>query len=53
MTTFAKIGTLIVATGLVTTLVLPGRQTSSVLSSLFSGISKWQATAMGSTAVAK
>jgi len=53
MTTFAKIGTLIVATGLVTTLILPGRQTPAVLNALFGGVSKWQATAMGSNSVAK
>lgn len=53
MTTFAKIGTLIVATGLVTTLVLPGRQTPAVLNALFGGISKWQGTAMGSKTTAK
>lgn len=47
MTGFMKIATLIVATGMVTTLVLPGRQTSKVLDSLFGGVSKWQATSMG------
>ncbi|MBW5252048.1 hypothetical protein JGS39_24115 [Streptomyces sp. P01-B04] len=47
MNAFTKVATLIVATGLVTTLVLPGRQTDKVLSALFGGVSKWQATAMG------
>lgn len=47
MNTFSKIATLIVGTGLVTTLVLPGRQTSKVLDSLFKGVSRWQGTAMG------
>lgn len=53
MTTFAKIGVLLVATGMATTLTMPGRQTASIIEKLFGGISKWQATSMGSTSVAK
>lgn len=47
MNTFGKIATLIVATGMVTTLVMPKHQTSKVLDSLFKGVSRWQGTAMG------
>lgn len=47
MTAFTKIATLLVATGMVTTLVMPGRQTSKVLDSLFKGLSRWQGTSMG------
>lgn len=42
-----KVATLIAATGLVTTLVLPGRRTDKVITATFSGLSKWQKTAMG------
>lgn len=42
-----KIGTIIATTGLITTLVLPGRRTDKVIAALFSGIAKWQKAAMG------
>lgn len=42
-----KIFVLIAATGLVTALVLPGRQTASVLNAGFNGISKWTKVAQG------
>jgi hypothetical protein len=32
---------------MVTTLILPGRQTASVLTAFFNGISSWTGTAMG------
>ncbi|MEU9048376.1 hypothetical protein AB0D63_43310 [Kitasatospora sp. NPDC048343] len=47
LTTFEKIGMGIVAVALVTTLVLPQRQTPQVLNSLFAGLSSWTGTAMG------
>lgn len=47
MNAVTKVATLIVATGLITTLVLPGRQTDKVLNALFGGVSKWQSVAMG------
>jgi len=45
--TFQKVAVLIAATGLATTLVLPGRQTPAVVNSLFGGLAKWQQKAMG------
>lgn len=47
MSTFEKIGMGIVAIAMATTLVLPGRQTSAVIKSLFGGLSDWTGTAMG------
>lgn len=47
MSTFEKIGMGIVGVAMVATLVLPGRQTASVLTSFFNGISEWTGTAMG------
>lgn len=47
MNGFQKVAILIAATGLITTLVLPGRQTASVLSAGFSGVSKWTKVAQG------
>lgn len=42
-----KVMVIIAATGLVTALVLPGRQTASVLSAGFKGISDWTKVAQG------
>ncbi|MFG2848493.1 hypothetical protein ACGF12_35840 [Kitasatospora sp. NPDC048296] len=47
LTTFEKIGMGIVGVALITTLVLPQRQTPQVISSLFNGLSSWTGTAMG------
>lgn len=47
MTTFEKIGTGIVGVALITTLVLPKRETARVLDALFGGLSQWTGTAMG------
>lgn len=47
MSTFEKIGMGIVGVAMVATLVLPGRQTGSVLTAFFNGISEWTGTAMG------
>lgn len=42
-----KVFVLIAATGLVTALVLPGRQTAKVLDSAFGGVTKWTKVAQG------
>lgn len=47
MTDFMKILTIIAATGMITTLVLPGRQTAKVIDATFSGLSKFQKAAQG------
>lgn len=47
MSGFQKVAVIIAATGLVTTLVLPGRKTAQVTTAAFSGITKWQKAAMG------
>lgn len=47
MNTVQKVAVLIAGTGLITALVLPGRQTPAVVNSVFGGISKWQKTSMG------
>jgi len=47
MSTFAKIGVIIAATGLVTALVLPGRTTASVIGSGFTGLTSWTKAAQG------
>jgi hypothetical protein len=47
MSGLQKVAVLIAATGLVTALVLPGRQTASVLSAGFNGISSWTKVAQG------
>lgn len=48
-----KVVTLMVLTGLVTTLMLPDRKTTQVLGALFNGASKFQATNMGLKSVPK
>ena len=47
MNTFQKVAVLIAATGMVTAMVLPGRQTAKVTDSFFNGISKWTKVAQG------
>lgn len=47
MTDLTRIGTLIVATGMLTTALLPKRQTVGALNAFFNGMSRWQGTAMG------
>jgi hypothetical protein len=47
MTAFAKIGVIIAATGLITTLVLPGRKTADVVKAGGTAISQWTKTAQG------
>lgn len=42
-----KVMVIIAATGLVTALVLPGRQTAAVLGAGFKGISDWTKVAQG------
>ncbi len=46
MSTVQKVAVLIAATGLLTTAVLPGRQTPQVIGAVFNGVSKWQRTAI-------
>lgn len=47
MSGFQRVAVLIAATGLVTTLVLPGRTTASVLSAGFNGLTSWTKAAQG------
>jgi len=47
VSTFEKIGLGIVGVAMVTTMVLPGRKTADVIGALFSGLSGWTGTAMG------
>jgi hypothetical protein len=47
MGTFAKIAVIIAATGLVTTLVLPGRKTADVTKAGFAGLTAWTKAAQG------
>lgn len=47
MSGFQKVAVIIAATGLITTMVLPGRQTASVLSAGFTGLSNWTKVAQG------
>jgi hypothetical protein len=47
MSGFMKVAVIIAATGLVTTLVLPGRKTPEVINAGFNGISKWTKVAQG------
>ena len=47
MSGIQKIGVLIAATGLVTALVLPGRQTAAVTSAGFNGLTAWTKAAQG------
>jgi hypothetical protein len=45
--TIQKVAVIIAGTGLLTTLVLPGRQTPAVVGALFNGLSGWTKTAQG------
>lgn len=47
MSTIQKVAVLIAGTALVTTLVLPGRTTASVIGSTFTGLSSWTKAAQG------
>ena len=47
MSGFQKVAVIIAATGMVTALVLPGRQTAKVISSAFGGVSQWTKVAQG------
>lgn len=47
MSGFQKVAVVIAATGLVTALVLPGRQTASVLNAGFKGLTNWTKIAQG------
>lgn len=47
MSGLQKVAVLIAATGLVTALVLPGRQTASVLKAGFGGLTSWTKVAQG------
>lgn len=47
MSGIQKVAVIIAATGMVTALVLPGRQTARVLEAGFGGLSKWTKVAQG------
>lgn len=47
MGTLAKIGVIIAATGLATTLVMNGRQTANVVKAGFGGLTAWTKVAQG------
>lgn len=47
MEPFTKVLTLIIGVGMVTTLILPGRQTPQVINSFFNGFRGSLSTAMG------
>lgn len=47
MGAFAKVAVIIAATGLVTTLVLPGRKTPEVVNAAFRGVTGWTKVAQG------
>lgn len=47
MTTIQKVAVLIAATGLATTLILPGRQTPLLAKTVFSGLAGWTKVAQG------
>lgn len=47
MTTLQKLGTMVIGLGVITTLVLPGRQTAPVINAFTSLIRGTLATAMG------
>jgi hypothetical protein len=44
---FQKVAVIIAATGMVTTMVLPGRKTAEVLKAAFGGLSQWTKVAQG------
>jgi hypothetical protein len=45
--TVQKVAVIIAGTGLLTTLVLPGRQTPQVITALFGGLGNWTRKAQG------
>jgi len=45
--TVQKVAVIIAGTGLLTTLVLPGRQTPQVIGALFNGLGSWTQKAQG------
>jgi len=45
--TIQKVAVIIAGTGLLTTLVLPGRQTPAVISALFNGLGNWTRKSQG------
>jgi hypothetical protein len=47
MKPFVLIGVIIAATGLVTTLVMPGRKTPEVVKATFGGLTSWTKVAQG------
>jgi hypothetical protein len=47
MSGIQKVAVIIAATGMVTALVLPGRQTPQVVGALFGGVSNWTKVAQG------
>lgn len=47
MNGFQKVAVIIAATGLVTTLVLPGRKTADIVKAGFSGVTAWTKVAQG------
>jgi hypothetical protein len=47
MSAIQKVAVLIAATGMITAAVLPGRQTSKVITAGFNGVSKWTKVAQG------
>jgi len=47
MTGFQKVAVIIAATGMITAMVLPGRQTAKVVTAGFSGLSQWTKVAQG------
>lgn len=47
MSGFQKVAVIIAATGMVTAMVLPGRQTANVLKAGFGGLSQWTKVAQG------
>lgn len=47
MNTIQKVAVIIAGTGLLTTLVLPGRQTPQVIGALFTGLGNWTQKAQG------
>jgi len=46
MTGLQKVAVIIAATGMVTTLVLPGRKTAEVTTAAFKGLTSWQKAVM-------
>ncbi|MGW7281667.1 hypothetical protein ACWGIV_25890 [Streptomyces sp. NPDC054844] len=47
MSGFQKVAVIIAATGMITTMVLPGRKTADVLKAGFGGLTQWTKVAQG------